>query len=302
MTGERNTLLGHCVLCPRKCSVNREQTPGFCRGGVLPRVAHAGLHHWEEPCLSGTRGSGAVFFSGCTLRCCFCQNQKISAGNLGREITVPQLARIFLNLQEQGAHNLNLVTATHYLPPVLDALDLVKEQLHIPVVYNTSGYETVETLELLKGYVDIFLPDFKYADSQWAGRFSGAPDYPDVAKKSVRKMVELAGPPVFGKDGLLKSGVIVRHLALPSLRADTFAILEWIKENVADQVLISVMCQYTPMGIQEYKPLNRRLSTYEYQLILDKMEKLGLENGYVQQRESAGTEYIPPFDPDSLPI
>ena len=298
----RDALYSACRLCPRACGADRAQAFGFCRSGALPKAAHGALHFGEEPCISGTRGSGAVFFSGCTLRCCYCQNRPISAEGLGREITPRQLANLFLNLQQQGAHNLNLVTATHFVPSVLDALDLVRDKLTIPVIYNTSGYESSETLRLLEGYVDVYLPDFKYWDPSLAARFSAAPDYPQAARAAILEMVRQTGPPQLDESGLLRRGVLLRHLALPSLRQDTFRILEWIATRLGSQVLLSVMCQYTPIGHQDYAPLNRRLSTYEYRLILDKLDSLGLENGYVQDRSSATEEYIPPFSPDTLPI
>lgn len=298
----RDALYSACRLCPRACGVNRAQAFGFCRSGILPKVAHAALHFGEEPCISGVSGSGAVFFSGCTLRCCYCQNRPISAEGMGREITPRQLANIFLHLQGQGAHNLNLVTATHYIPSILDALDLIRDKRTIPVVYNTSGYESPETLRLLEGYVDIYLPDFKYWDSALASRLSAAPDYPQAAQAAILEMVRQTGPPQLDESGLLRKGVILRHLALPSLRQDTFHILEWAASHLGDSVLLSVMCQYTPIGQQDYAPLNRRLSTYEYRLILDKLDALGLHSGYVQDRSSATEEYIPPFSPDTLPL
>ena len=287
----------HCTLCPRRCGADRTKTQGLCGGGSRVKAARAALHFWEEPCISGTRGSGTVFFSGCALRCCYCQNYAVSAENFGREISVERLAEIFLSLQEQGAHNLNLVTAGHYLPWVCEALDLVKGKLSIPVVYNTGGYETAQAVAALRGYVDIWLTDLKYRSEALSAEYSGAPDYFDVASAALEAMLAQAGPPRFDADGMLQSGVIVRHLALPNAGADTRAVLEYLAALPRGSFLLSLMSQYTPFyKAAQHKALSRRISTYEYRRAVDDAVSLGLEEGYMQQRSSAKEEYTPAFD------
>ena len=225
----------NCSLCPRNCHIDRTSSLGFCQSSSQIKAARAALHHWEEPCISGTRGSGAVFFSGCTLRCCFCQNYSISSETYGKEISEQKLAQIFLELQNQGAHNINLVTATQYLPSILNALDRIKDKLNIPVVYNSSGYEKPETIRLLKDYVDIYLPDLKYFSSKLSQKYSKAEDYFKVASNAVRLMIEQTGKPVFDSDGILQKGVIIRHLVLPNCRKDSITLLHWIKETLPDK-------------------------------------------------------------------
>lgn len=287
----------HCDLCPRRCGADRTRTRGFCGGGASVRLARAALHFWEEPCISGTRGSGAVFFSGCSLQCCYCQNYQISAENFGKEISTRRLADIFLELQAQGAHNINLVTASAYLPWVCEAIDLARPSLAVPVVYNTGGYETVEAVQALRGYAGIFLTDLKYCCAALADEYSSAPDYFPVAAAALREMVRQAGPPVFGADGILQSGVIVRHLALPGAGRDTRAVLQFLaKEFPPNSFLLSLMSQYTPFyKAKEHKALSRRLSTYEYRKAVDCAVSLGLTQGYMQERSSAKEEYTPPF-------
>ena len=287
----------HCNLCPRRCGADRTKTQGLCGGGSRVKAARAALHFWEEPCISGTRGSGTVFFSGCALRCCYCQNYSISAENSGKEISVERLAEIFLRLQEQGAHNLNLVTAGHYLPWVCAALDLVKGRLSIPVVYNTGGYETLEAVAALRGYVDIWLTDLKYRSAALSAEYSAAPDYFDVASAALGAMLAQAGPPRFDADGILQSGVIVRHLTLPNAGADTRAVLDYLAALPRGSFLLSLMSQYTPFyKAAQHKALARRISTYEYRHAVDYAVSLGLEEGYMQQRSSAKEEYTPAFD------
>lgn len=287
----------HCTLCPRRCGADRTKTQGLCGGGSRVKAARAALHFWEEPCISGTRGSGTVFFSGCALRCCYCQNYNISAENFGKEISVERLAEIFLRLQEQGAHNLNLVTVGHYLPWVCAALDLVKGRLSIPVVYNTGGYETPEAIAALHGYVDIWLTDLKYCSATLSAEYSAAPDYFAVASAALEAMLAQAGPPRFDADGILQSGVIVRHLALPNAGADTRAVLDYLATLPRGSFLLSLMSQYTPFyKAAQHKALARRISTYEYRRAVDYAVSLGLEEGYMQQRSSAKEEYTPAFD------
>ena len=296
MTGYKD-----CKLCPRGCGIDRTQHIGPCGGGSLPRLARAALHYWEEPCISGegkdAPGSGTVFFSGCTLRCCFCQNYEISAQNLGREVSEERLGEIFLQLQSQGAANLNLVTGTQYIPSILRALEITGDQLRIPVVWNCGGYETVESIEALAGKVQIFMPDLKYYDCALSARLSRAPDYFDRASRAILRMIELAGPPVFDPRGLLRSGVILRHLVLPGHREDSLRLLDWIASALPrDGFLLSLMSQYTPYRKLPYPELNRRLSSFEYNKVIDHALDLGLTRTYTQQRTAAKEEYTPPFD------
>lgn len=288
----------HCTLCPRRCGADRTRQQGLCGGGSSVKIARAALHFWEEPCISGTRGSGTVFFSGCPLQCCYCQNFNISAENFGKEISVSRLAEIFLSLQEQGAHNINLVTAGHYRPWVCEALDLVKSSLHIPVVYNTGGYETAQAVEALRDYVDIWLADIKYFSPDLSKEYSAAADYFETASTAVRAMIEQTGAPVLDDDGIMKSGVILRHLALPGAGADTRRVLQFMADDLPKgSFLISLMSQYTPFyKAAEHKQLGRRISTYEYRKAVDYALDLGLTVGFMQEKSSAKEEYTPAFD------
>ena len=301
---EENSLLDmtDCRLCPRNCRVNRKERTGFCGEKDGIRCARAALHHWEEPCISGTRGSGAVFFSGCSLKCCYCQNYQISQEGLGKEISPEKLARIFLDLQEQGAHNINLVTGTHFLPGILTALDLARPILSIPVVYNCGGYEKPEVIRLLDGYVDIYLPDLKYFDPELSARYSGARDYFAQASQAVSAMISQTGSPVFDEDGIMQKGVIIRHMVLPGSRKDSISILRWIREHLPEEgFLLSLLSQYTPFYKScEYPQINRRLTTYEYGKVLEEAISLGLTKGFMQEKSSAKEEYTPPFDLEGL--
>ena len=287
-----------CELCPRRCGADRTKRPGRCGAGSRLKVARAALHFWEEPCISGSRGSGTVFFSGCSLGCCYCQNWKISAEGLGKEIDAERLARIFRELQDKGAHNLNLVTPTQWLPWILPALQKAREMgCTLPVVYNTGGYETEETVALLAPVVDIWLSDVKYVSSELSGRYSDAPDYFEVCQKAVRQMIAQAGPPRFDSEGVMEKGVILRHLALPGSVQDSFAVLDFLASLPEGSFLPSLMSQYTPFyRAKEQKPLNRRITSYEYDRVINRALELGLCQGYMQQRSSAKEEYTPPFD------
>lgn len=291
-----------CQLCPRNCKVNRNLTAGYCGCFSTIRAARAALHFWEEPCISGTRGSGAIFFSGCTLKCCFCQNHTISRGGVGKELSSQQLGEIFLSLQEQGAHNLNLVTATQFLPQILPALDAVKNRLTIPVVYNSSGYEKPETIALLKDYVDIWLPDLKYYDSDRSLRYSKARDYFTFASRAIQTMVQQCPAPVFDKEGMLQRGVLIRHMVLPGCKEDSFKLLTWLKESLPkNSFLLSLLSQYTPSyKSSDYPEINRRVTTYEYRKVVDKAIALGLTNGFMQERTSAKSSYTPSFHLEGL--
>lgn len=294
-----------CRICPRACGANRAAGhTGYCGADDKLVVARAALHHWEEPCLSGApddaRGSGTVFFSGCALRCCYCQNYPISQQGVGKAITTQHLAEIFLRLQQNGARNLNLVTATQYLPWVLEALDSARSAgLSLPVVYNTGGYETVETVKALDGYVDVWLADFKYASPDLADRLSSARDYPAVAEAALRQMLIQTGAPVYDAEGFLQRGVIVRHLALPGCTEDSFAVLQTlarIRKETGVPFVPSLMSQFTPFYKAAEHGLGRRITTYEYRKVIDEAIRLGLTDGYMQEKSSAREEYTPPFN------
>ncbi len=284
-----------CNLCPRRCGAARTEEEGFGRCGMpwLPVVARAALHFWEEPCISGRRGSGTVFFSGCPLGCVFCQNGRISRENFGKTVTVERLRKIFLELIGQGAHNINLVTPTHFAPAIRRAL---AEPLPVPVVWNSGGYERVETLRTLEGRVQIYLPDLKYADSALAAACCGAPDYFDVARAAIREMVRQTGPCVFDGEGLLRRGVVIRHLMLPGALENTRRVMDWVAGTFPPgTVLFSLMSQYTPQPGAEGM-LRRRVTGGEYRAALRYMENVGITAGYRQDSSSAREEYTPPFD------
>lgn len=283
-----------CTLCPRRCGAERtaEAGGGFCRmpGGL--RVARAMLHHWEEPPISGQNGAGTVFFSGCTLGCVYCQNGDISAGGFGKDISTARLREIFEELIAQGAHNIELVTPTHFLPWILPALT---PRLPVPVVYNCGGYERVETLRALEGLVDVYLPDLKYADGTLAAELSGAADYFPVACEAIREMFRQVGPYVL-EDGLLTRGVVIRHLVLPGYLDNTRRVLDWIAETFAPgDVLVSLMSQYTPTANMTGR-LARRVTAAEYRAAADYMRNCGITDGFVQERTSAEEAYTPAFD------
>ena len=291
-----------CDLCPRKCLVDRKKgEKGICGQTENLKVARAALHFWEEPCISGDAGSGAVFFSGCPLHCVFCQNENIANGTVGKEISLERLVDIFLELQEKRANNINLVTPGHFVPQIVKALDQArKEGLTLPVVYNTSSYETVDTIKMLEGYVDIYLPDFKYMSPVLSKKYSHAPDYAEVAKAAIAEMVRQTGKAVFvngEEDNLILSGTIVRHLTLPGCMADSMQILKYLHETYGDMIYISIMNQYTPVFEQkEYTELNRCVTRREYEKVLDYAFELGIENGFFQDGETARESFIPAFD------
>lgn len=289
----------HCRLCPHACGADRTAgQKGSCGAGAELKVARAALHFWEEPCISGETGSGTVFFSHCPLHCVYCQNAEISNGQAGAEITIERLAQIFLELQEQGAANINLVTPTHYVPPIIEALKMAKETgLKIPVVYNCGGYESVHALRLLEGHVDVWLTDFKYMDGARAQTYSHAENYPRAAKLALREMVRQAGEAVFEEKGMMQRGVIVRHLLLPDALEDAKAVVRYLFETYGDKIYLSLMNQYTPVQ-QERLPreLLRRVSDAEYDEWVDYAIMLGLNNGFVQEGNTAEESFIPPFD------
>ena len=287
-----------CRLCPRNCGALREKDKGygFCRMGTFPKAARAALHFWEEPCISGTKGSGAVFFSGCSLRCAYCQNEAISSRDYGKVITPAHLANLYRNLEAQGAHNINLVNPTHFVPAVLESLQIYRPG--IPVVYNSSGYEKIETLKALEGKIDIYLPDFKYADNNMAKAYSQAPDYFETAAAAVEEMARQTGIPVFDDDGILQKGTVVRHLVLPLGTRNAIAVLRFLKERLDKKILVSLMGQYLPCGrvLQgEFPQLNRRITKREYEKVQAELFRLELD-GFVQELSSAQKDYIPSFD------
>ena len=290
--------LTDCTLCPRLCHVDRRERTGFCGAGLRAKVALVSLHPWEEPCLTGTAGAGTVFFSHCTLRCCYCQNYGISHGGEGMEVSDERLAEIFLEQQERGAATLDLVTPTHYLPQILHGLDLARAGgFSLPVVYNSGGYERAETIEALRGYADIFLPDLKYMDEKSAREYSRAPDYFSVARKAITQMVKETGPFVVDETGRMLRGVIVRHLVLPGHRHESMAILDWLWKEFGGDIQISLMSQYTPMyEAEKHGALGRRLTTFEYESVGEHALDLGITNCYVQERRWASDEYVPTFD------
>lgn len=284
-----------CKLCPRQCGLDRSATIGVCLSGAEPRLARAALHLWEEPCISGERGSGTVFFSGCSLKCRFCQNDKISRGNYGKTVSVARLREIYFELIAQGAHNINLVNPTHWAEAILESLG---DGLPVPLVYNSGGYDLVDTLKRFEGKVQIYLPDMKYADSALAAALSGAPDYPETAAAAIREMFRQTGPYRLDESGMLQRGLIIRHLILPGHLENTFRVIDWVSRSFEPgQVLFSLMSQYTPAGdIARFPELQRRLTQEEYDACYDYLADSGIEDGFFQELSSAEEEYIPPFD------
>lgn len=291
-----------CTLCPRNCGVNRSEHAGFCGQSDKLHAARASLHMWEEPCISGESGSGTVFFTGCNLGCVYCQNREIANGNIGFEITAERLAEIFLEQQDRGANNINLVTPTHYIPHIIRALDIVRgKSLKIPVLYNCGGYESVETLKLLDGYVDIYLPDFKYMDSDIAKRYSHAADYPVIAKRAIAEMARQAGECTFDENGIMQKGVIVRHLVLPSYVENSKRVVEYLYNTYGDNIYMSIMNQYTPMPyVKDYPEINRRVSAAEYDEVIDFAIDIGVENAFVQEGGTVSESFIPLFDGEGI--
>lgn len=302
-TDEIEKYMKDCTLCPRNCHADRMAgRTGYC--GMTDKIyaARAALHMWEEPCISGCKGSGAVFFTGCGLRCCFCQNCEIAIGKDGCEIDVKRLAEIFLELQDKGAANINLVTGAHYVPQITAALDIAGEQgMGLPVVYNSSGYEKVETLKLLEGYVDVYLPDYKYADPLLAQQFSHAADYPEIVGNALAEMVRQTGPVVFDEEGYIKKGTIVRHLILPGHTRNSIQVLKYLQRAFGTQIYISIMNQYTPLPqVADIEALNRTVTPEEYDRVLRFAERIGIERGFRQEGTAASESFIPEFDERGL--
>lgn len=292
-----------CKLCPRKCGVNRKlDKKGFCGGGKNVKIARAALHFWEEPCISGESGSGTVFFSGCTMRCIFCQNREISRGESGKLVSVDRLAEIFIELQQKGANNINLVTPMHFAPQITLALSIARENgLLLPIVWNTGGWELPETVESVKDFSDIWLTDFKYFDNSLAEKFSNAKNYFENASASLKKMVSQTGENVFDDNGIMKRGIIVRHLVLPGHTDDSKNVLRWLWENFGDKIWISIMNQYTPLcSDEQYPELMRTVTDDEYNAVIEYAVELGIENAFVQEGGTVGESFIPPFDLEGI--
>lgn len=289
----------NCLLCPRKCGINRRtgQT-GVCGVSSEIKVARAALHYWEEPCISGKRGSGAVFFSGCSLHCVFCQNREISDGKEGKVISKERLSDIFMELADKGANNINLVTPGQYIPDIVWAVNDAKSRgMKLPIIYNTSGYENVTELKLLEGIVDVYLPDFKYMDSTLSARYSRAKDYPSVAKQALSEMVRQQ-PDVVIDDatGLIQKGVIVRQLLLPGHVNDAKAVLKYLYDTYRDHVYISMMSQFTPIALKDYPEINRTVTRREYERLVDYAIEIGITNAFIQEGDVAKDSFIPAFD------
>ena len=287
-----------CNLCPRQCNIDRDEAFGYCQSPDAIRIARVGLHEWEEPCISYGKGSGTIFFSGCNLRCVYCQNNEISSHLSGVEISVDTLVNEMLKLQYMGASNINFVTPTHYADKIVTALDKAKDRLKIPIVYNCGGYESVESLKMLEGYVDIYLPDLKYFSSDISRKYSGCDDYFKTAVKAISEMIRQTGKPSFNEVGHMLKGTMVRHLVLPSLYMDSINIFENLVKTVKPQeIAVSIMCQYFPTHkAAEYPEINRKTTTLEYMKVVDFVRTLGFRYGFMQERESAKKEYVPKFN------
>lgn len=289
-------ILKECTLCPRQCHINRYQKKGFCQGGAKVKIARAALHFYEEPPISGTNGSGAIFFSGCNLQCIFCQNEKISINNFGKEITITRLSEIMLELEKNNAHNINLVTPTPYIPQIAKAIKKAKKRgLKIPIVYNTSSYEKKESLQLLDGLIDIYLPDFKYYNNIYALKYSNAPHYRETAKEALAEMYRQTGPCKFEND-ILKKGVVVRHLLLPELKEDSMQILKYLYDTYQNNIFISIMNQYTPPKNIKYPELQNSINKNDENEIINYALNIGITNAFCQLDGAVSESFIPNFN------
>jgi len=296
-------LLKDCTLCPRNCHVDRTRgVKGYCKTTDELVVARAALHMWEEPCISGENGSGTVFFSGCAVGCVYCQNYHIARGLAGKNITINRLSEIFTELQKKGANNINLVTPSHYTPQIIEAIARARRKgLNLPIVYNCSGYEKTDTLKMLDGYIDVYLTDFKYANEKLAKRYSNAPDYFAVACAAIGEMVRQTGEPEFNDDGMMTKGVIVRHLMLPGCIEDSRRIIKYLYETYGNSIYISIMNQFTPLKhVEKYPEINRKITREEYEELIDYAVGLGVENGFIQEGETASESFIPEFNGEGV--
>lgn len=292
----------NCSLCPRGCKANRiEGKTGVCGVSSELKIARAALHFWEEPCISGEKGSGAVFFSGCCLHCVFCQNEEIAQGKAGKEVPPERLAEIFLELEAKGANNINLVTPGQYVPHIINSVEAARRQgLTVPIVYNTGGYETVDNIKSLEGIVDVYLPDFKYMSSELAAKYSNAPDYPKVAKEALSEMVRQQPKPVFLND-IMQKGVIVRQLLLPGNVKDAKAVTKYLHNTYGNQIYISMMSQFTPLPhVAKYPELNRKVTKREYDYFINYAMDIGVEQGFLQEEDVAKESFIPYFDGEGV--
>lgn len=297
-------VLKKCNLCPRNCLVDRTKTTGVCGMKDKLVIARASLHMWEEPCISGENGSGTIFFTGCNLKCVFCQNRDISTKLIGQEVTIEEFSKICLSLQKQGAHNINLVTPTHFVPLIVDGIKLAKEKgLKIPIVYNTSSYENPKTIQMLDGIVDIYLPDLKYYNDEYAIKYSHAPNYFKIACDAIQEMYKQVGNPIFDENGMMIKGVIVRHLMMPGLKEDTKKIIHYLYQQYQDNIYISIMNQYTPMRhYEKYQELNQKIKEKDYDETIDFALDLGIKNAFIQEGDTASESFIPNFSNQKLPF
>ena len=296
-------LLEKCNLCMRNCNVNRNKgVKGLCNSTNNIRIARAALHFWEEPCISGENGSGTVFFSNCNLKCVFCQNYEISNKGFGKEITIDRLADIFIELQEKGANNINLVTPTHFVPQIIEALKIAKNNgLDLPIVYNTNSIDTLDTIKALNGYIDVYLPDFKYFEDKYSMKYSKIKGYSKNVIDVIDEMIKQVGAPKFNKDGIIEKGVIVRHLLLPGLLFDSKKVVDAIYNNFGDNVYISLMNQYTPMhNAKMYPEINKSINEKTYDVLIDYALSIGIKNGFIQESGTNSKEFVPDFNNEGV--
>ena len=296
---EKIDILEKCQICPHDCKINRNENQiGRCKSTNKIKIALYSVHNFEEPCISGKNGSGTVFFSNCNMNCVYCQNYEISQEGLGKEITIEELSNIFLKLQNKNVNNINLVTPTSYVPQIIEAIKIAKENgLNLPIIYNTNGYEKIETIKMLNGYIDVYLPDFKYYDNELAKKYSKVDNYFEIASKAIKEMYNQVGAPVLDKNGIIKKGLMIRHLVLPNNIENSKKVLKWLKENIKEDVYINIMAQYFPTyKAKEIKELNRKLSKEEYKIIEDYLYKLDIENGYIQELGEHEEEYVPKWE------
>ncbi len=291
-----------CNICPRLCGKSRNLGEfGVCNVSDTVKIARAALHFWEEPCISGEFGSGTVFFSGCPLRCVYCQNREISGGEVGFEVSIQRLSEIFIEQQQRGAHNVNLVTPTQFIPQILKALEMAKRNgFSLPLVYNTGGYERIESLKMLEGNIDVYLPDFKYFSPDLAKKYSKAEDYPEAAKAAFAEMVRQNPECVFDDDGIIKKGVIVRHMILPGRTEDSMKIIEYLYKTYGDSIYLSIMNQYTPINMEKYPEINRSVSKKEYDRVINYAIKIGVENAFIQEGGTVSESFIPAFNGEGV--
>lgn len=295
--------LENCNLCPRSCKINRlKGSTGFCKAGKNVKIAKVSLHKWEEPCISGVNGSGTIFFSNCNLRCAFCQNYVISAENVGKEVSIKRLSEIFLEQQDRNAHNINLVTPTHYIPQIIEALDIAKSKgLNLPILFNTNSYVNTSTLKILNGYIDVYLPDLKYFDNKYAIKYSHAPNYFNYASKAIEEMFNQVGTIKFDKNGMVTKGVIVRHLMLPGLLFDSKKVLDYIYNTFGDSIYISIMNQYVPMyNSYKFPEINKPLNPKHYDAFINYCLSLGIKNAFIQENTSSSKKFVPDFNLEGI--